>query len=316
MWNYTLLSEPPTLSFGAATVAATLALGRRWSWPRLALWWLCAFLFAGTRLENPFLVFPLFGALLVWHRAHWRALGAAGAALAAMFVVFGILLDKQNTNWNYRMTNLVLTRVFNDAALAEWFFARGLPREENLFKWKGRMLAGSDPAFAPETPEFQRWLEEDSRAVYLEYLTGMEPHRRLVQSMDQITTRIDFSHHYYLVGINLPGKEYQLVPFFDAVRMPFRYWRWLAVVPLVCVVLSRRVLFADLFALAYLFSVYVISFIVYHADTGELERHMSLIYMLYRLAPVVVLAGAWERILGLARRWWPEPAHADPAVAG
>jgi len=314
MWNYTVLSEPPTLSFGAATVAATLVLGRRWSWPRFALWCVCAFIFAGTRLENPFLVFPLFAALLLWHRAHWLPLGMAGLALAAMFVVFGILLDKQNTNWQYRMTNLVLTRFFNDQELAEWFFARGLPREESLFKWKGQLLAASDPRFAPDTPEFQRWLEQDSRAVYLDYLTGVDPHRKVLQSMDVLTSRGN-GHHYYLVGIALAGREDQLVPFFDAVRLPFRYWRWLAVIPVVCVVLSRRVRFADVFALAYLVGVYVTTFIVYHADTGEMERHMSLIYMLYRMAPLVALAGALERILAWGRRRWPEPAHTDPTVA-
>ena len=52
---------------------------------------------------------------------------------------------------------------------------------------------------------------------------------------------------------------------------------------------TRRVRFVDLFALAYLAAVYLMAFVVFHADTGELDRHMSLVAALYRMAPVVVL---------------------------
>ena len=118
LWNYTVLSEPLTLTFGAALCAATLALGRHWSWPHFAAWAACAVLFTGVRVEN-FLIVPLFCApLMVWHRARWLPLAAVGTVCAIMFLVFGILLDKQTSNWQTRMTNVVLTRILTDPRLA------------------------------------------------------------------------------------------------------------------------------------------------------------------------------------------------------
>jgi hypothetical protein len=321
LWSFCVLSEGPTLSFGAALVASTLALGQRWSWPRFALWSVCALLFTGLRLENFFLVPILLGSLLLWHRAHWLSLGLVGVAMTAMFVVFGLLIDKQNHNWHIRMTNLVLTRILPDPQLAEYFHQRGLPHEPNLLAWKNQMLAAYQPSFVEQTPEFQRWLEEGSRAAYMRWLTGLDPHRRLLQWMDHILNRSEWGHDYYTAGVKLPGVAMDLTRVYDAVRLPFGSWVWLAAIPVACALLSWRIAFIDLFTLAYMIGVYVMAFIVYHADSGELERHMVFVSMLYRMAPVIALGCVWERIIAFAQRRWGTvaaraPRQVDAAVAG
>ncbi len=294
LWNFTILSEPLTLSLGAALFAATLALGRQWAWPRFAVWAACAVLFTGVRVEN-FVVMPfLWAALLVWHRLHWRPLAAVGAATAAMFLVFGVVLDKHTTNWQTRMTNVVLTRILPDADLAADFRARGLPREESLLAYRGHLLKYYDADFRTHTPAFQRWLDEESRATYLRWLATAAPHRLLVTWMNVVTGRGQYD--YYTGGVTLPGTAGDLTRFYDAVQVPFRLWIWLAAVPVLCAALSRRPRFVDLFALAYLAAVYALAFVVYHADSGELDRHMVLVSALYRMAPVVVLASLWERV--------------------
>jgi hypothetical protein len=156
LWNKTILSESLALSFGAAFLAASLALGRRWSLPRFLAWVACLLLYTGVRVENFFLVPPMLAVLLVWHHRHWLAIGAAGAATVAMFVAFSIVIDKQNHNWQIRMTNLVLTRILPDETLRTEFMARGLPAEPALLAAKGRMLAAYDPAFVEATPQFQQ----------------------------------------------------------------------------------------------------------------------------------------------------------------
>ena len=301
LWNFTVLSEPLTLSLGAALLAATLALGREWTWPRFAVWTALTVLFTGVRVEN-FVIMPvLCAALLVWHRAHWRSFAAVGAVTAAMFLVFGVILDKQTTNWQTRMTNLVLTRILPDAGLAAEFHARGMPNEESLLAYRGHMLQYYDADFRARTPAFQHWLDEESRATYLRWLTTVAPHRVLVTWMNIITGRGQYD--YYTGGVTLPGTAKDLTRFYDAVRVPFRIWIWLAAVPVLCAALSRQLRFVDLFALAYLAAVYVLAFVVYHGDSGELDRHMVLVSALYRMAPVVVLASVWERIAV----WIPSP---------
>lgn len=306
LWNFTILSEPLTLSLGAALFAATLALGRTWTWPRFAVWSACALLFSGVRVENFVIVPVLCTALVVWHRSRWLPVGAVGAATAAMFLVFGVVLDKQTTNWQTRMTNVVLTRILPDAQLAAEFHARGLPQEESLLTYRGHMLEYYNEDFRTHTPAFQHWLDDESRPTYVRWLATAAPHRLLVTWLNTITQRGQYD--YYTAGVRLPGTANDLARFYDAVWVPFRFWAWLAAVPVLCAVLSRRPRFVDLFALAYLAAVYVLAFVVYHADAGELDRHMVLVSALYRMAPVVVLSSVWER----ASAWRRAPSVPPP----
>jgi hypothetical protein len=308
LWNFTVLSEPLTLSLGAALCAATLVLGRRWTWPRFALWAACALAFNGVRVEN-FVVVPIFtAALLVWHRARWPPLAAIGAVAAAMFVVFGIVLDKQTTNWQTRMTNVVLTRILPDPKLAAEFHARGLPQEASLLPYQNRLLSYYNAEFRAQTPAFQHWLDEDSRGTYVRWLATAAPHRLLTEWMDSIMLRI--TNDYYIGGVVLPASANALIPFYDAVRLNFRFWYWLALVPVLCAALTLSVRFVDVFVLAYLAAVYVLAFAAFHGDTGELERHMVLAAAFYRMAPVIALGCVWERVAGpLGRLWRRASAH-------
>lgn len=304
LWNKTILSESLALSLGAGFMAATFALGQRWSRPRAALWAACLLLYTGVRAENFFLVPPMIAALLVWHRRHWLAIGAAGLAAALLFVAFSVVIDKQNRNWQIRMTNLVLTRILPNRALATEFFAKGLPRETALLAAKGRMLAAYDPTFVAATPRFQRWLDEQSRPTYLAWLRGVEPHRMLFEAMDSVMRHAPFAFNYYVAGMRLPGSAWDLYPISHAMRLPFAQWLWLAAIPLASALISRRVAFADLFALAYLSAVYLMAFAVFHGDSGEMDRHMVLTAALYRFAPIVALAPVWDRL-----RWPWMPAR-------
>jgi hypothetical protein len=301
LWNYTVLSEPLTLTLGAGLCAATLALGRRWSWPRFAAWAACAVLFTGVRVEN-FLIVPLFCApLMIWHRARWLPLAAVGAVCAIMFLAFGILLDKETSNWQTRMTNVVLTRILMDPRLSLEFHSRGLPDDPVMTAHRGRLLMYYDNEFRARSPQFQRWLDEESRRTYLRWLATLEPHRLLIASMDHVTSRI--TNGYYMGGVVYRSATQRLISMYDAVAVPFRYWKWLAVVPLLCAAVTRRIRFVDLFALAYPAAVYLMAFVVFHADTGELDRHMSLVAALYRMAPVVVLGCVGDRLTVFGRAW-------------
>ena len=296
MWNYGLLSEAPTLSFGALLLVATILLGREWTRVRFAFWAVAALLFSNMRIENFVLVPFLLGVLVVWHRAHWKALTAVGIVAALLFAVFGVLIDKQSRNWHIRMTNIVLTRILPDPVLSDSFFARGLPREGTLLAAKGRMLAGYDPLFVAATPRFQHWLEHGSREAYIGWLSGNDPHRRLLDKLDDALTRSESGHQYYSSGVALPGAAMNLNRLWDRARLSFAIWVWLAAVPILCAVVTRRIRFPDLLALDYLAAIYCLAFIVYHGDSGELERHMVLVSSFYRMAPVVALASVWSRL--------------------
>jgi hypothetical protein len=294
LWNFTVLSEPLSLTLGAALCAATLALGRQWTRLRFLTWAAVALLFTGVRVEN-FVIVPLLGAaLLAWHRAHWRALGIIGAAAAALFLVFGVWLDKQSRNWQTRMTNIILTRVLPDADLVEEFYRRGLPREAALQEYRGQMLEDYSVEFRQRTPAFQQWLDSESRAAYVRWLATAAPHRMLIAWMDIIMERCQ--NDYYSAGVRMPRIASDLIPLYDAVQLPFRQWVWLALVPIACAAVTRRLYFVDLFALAFLAAIYVMAFVVYHGDAGEFDRHMVLVAALYRMAPLVVLASIWERV--------------------
>ena len=293
LWNFTVLSEPLSLTFGDALGAATLALGRQWTARRFAAWGALALLFTGVRVEN-FVVVPIFAAaLLAWHRSHWRALGSIAVAAAAVFLLFGVVLDKDSRNWQNRMTNIVLTRILPDAELADEFYRRGLPREPALLAHQGQMLADYSPEFRQQTPAFQRWLDDESRTTYVAWLATVAPHRQLIAWIDIIMARAQ--NDYYTGGVRFPDIARDLIPYYDAILLPFRIWVWLALAPIACAVVTRRLCFIDLFALAYIAAVYALAFVVFHADAGEIDRHIMLAAALYRLTPIVVLGCVWER---------------------
>ena len=104
--------------------------------------------------------------------------------------------------------------------------------------------------------------------------------------------------------MQLPGTAYDLIRVYDKMKLRFRNWCWLAIVPVLCVMVTRQPRFVDLFALAYLLAVYVLTFVTFHADTGDPERHMVLAAALYRMAPIVVLSSVWERVLPAIRSAW------------
>src|SRR5262249_31121053 len=162
---------------------------------------------------------------------------------------FGIVLDKQTTNWQTRMTNVVLTRILVDPQLAAEFHARGLPQEESLLQYKGQLLRYYSEEFRARTPAFQRWLDEDSRSTYVRWLATTAPHRLLVAWMDWVMSRN--TNSYYFSSVVLPRTATELIPFYDWVTLRFRVWYWLALVPVLCAALSRSVRFVDVFVLAY-----------------------------------------------------------------
>jgi hypothetical protein len=311
LWNKTVLSESLALSLGAAFLAASLALGRRWTTGRAVLWVACLLLYTGVRVENFFLVSPILAALSLWHWRHWKVIGAAGAAALALFVAFGVVIDKQNRNWQIRVTNVVLTRILPDPRLRAEFLARGLPQEPALLAAAGRMLAAYDPSFVAATPRFQHWLDEDSRRVYIAWLRTLEPHRILARDLDRVITHWPYVFNYYFAGQRLPRSAWDFYPWSHALRMPFAHWCYLAAIPLGCALLTWELAFADLFALAYLLAVYLMAFAVFHGDTGELDRHLALTAALYRFAPVIALVPIWDRV----RRAWSgsDAAGAAPA---
>jgi len=143
-------------------------------------------------------------------------------------------------------------------------------------------------------------LDDESRPVYMRWLTTLMPHRKLIAWMDSIMHRGQYD--YYTGGLHLPAITMD-ARMYDATQIPFVYWRWMAVVPVACAVLTLSVRFIDLFGLAYLIAVYVLTFGVYHGDSGELDRHMVLVAALYRMAPIVVLASVWEHAHALWQRW-------------
>ena len=243
--------------FGAAFLAATwrsAAAGRCPASSRVA----CLLLYTGVRVENFFLVPPMLAVLLIWHHRHWLAIGAAGAATVAMFVAFSIVIDKQNHNWQIRMTNLVLTRILPDESLRAEFLAQGLPAEPALLAASGRMLAAYDPAFV-KTPQFQRWLDEQSRPAYVAWLGTLEPHRILVDKIDNAMKHWPYAFNYYFAG-SPAGECLDFYPWSHEMRMPFAQWRWLALIPIACALLTLDLAFVDLFALAYFAAVYSMAF--------------------------------------------------------
>jgi hypothetical protein len=167
-----LLSESLSLSLTALLLAAMLFLLRSPSWPWAVSVLVLAFLFAGTRTTNgyllPFLLVPL--AAVILRRGRW----VAAALVAASLLVAGITYASANVReWEVPLGEIVAGRVLQKPSEEAYFVARGMPVRPSLAQdiWAHRSPEAEFEA-TPALAWFRPWFFANARTVYTDYLVS------------------------------------------------------------------------------------------------------------------------------------------------
>jgi hypothetical protein len=170
VWDGALLSESLSLSLTALLLAAMLFLFRSPTWTWAAVLLVLAFLFAGTRTTNgyllPFLLVPL--AAVVLRRGRW----VAAALVAGSLLTAGLTYASANVReWEVPLGEIIAGRVLQKPSEEAYFVSRGMPVRPSLAQdiWANR----SPEARFETTPDlawFRPWFTSRARGVYADYL--------------------------------------------------------------------------------------------------------------------------------------------------
>ncbi|HOW97217.1 MAG TPA: hypothetical protein P5567_02055 [Kiritimatiellia bacterium] len=298
-WNLMLLSESFSYSLVMLAIGLTLRLLRKWSWGGFAAWVAVAALLSFARLSNlfitPFLALPF----LARARTAWRAMGAASLAL----FLAGLWMSATRGADFERMelSNVIMGRILPDPEARAFFHARGMPLDERVMSYSGRLRSRAYRELWARAPEFRAWLTPEGMRTYRAWLLrDGAAFRAAWRALAEGDSGIG----------NCLGYGGDVAPRPVAARLlPFYLWLgklppalWLALMLLLPLLdrwrdgpLSPRSLLLPALATA----AYAQAFICFHGDADEVPRHMLIVGLLYRVTILAGLCGAVRLAAGL-----------------
>ena len=171
-WDAAVLSESLSLSLGALLVALLIRVQQNPSSRGAFAVAILAFLWAGTRDTNSYLVALLLPALaLICCFRHRYRVGIVFVAAAIVVVAFSLWSTSSPRRWEIISTDVVVERVLGDPTANAYFSAHGMPEPPDL---RRRLFSDRTSAarFAGDRPlaPFRAWLRARSRQTYIAYL--------------------------------------------------------------------------------------------------------------------------------------------------
>ena len=209
VWDGALLSESLTLSLGAILVGTLLLLAKRpTAWTAAAVL-VVAFLLAGTRSTNgyvvPFLVIPL---VVLFARNRPRL--AVAVSVGALAVAGYCYVSSNVRQWQVPLGEIIALRVLDNPSELRYFTDRGMPVSGSLAQ---DILANRTPLAgfekAPSLAFFMPWFNAKATSVYRDYLLShpsaslLDPIRDLPSMVSPSSSTHDLQAlpvHFYAAG--------------------------------------------------------------------------------------------------------------------
>jgi hypothetical protein len=277
IWDANVLSESLALSLTALLLAAALLVAERPAPVRIAAAVLVAFLWAGIRETDvyvlPFLLLPL--AVVVRRR---RAAAASLALATAAILALGVWSLEHGRRWYMPLLDVTGQRVLTSEQPFAYFVSHGMPATPEVRAKAGKYWRAFE--YDPRLRRFRGWILRDGQATYRGYLLthpGYDLARPWGERSRLFAPRLDVYRPPATRTVSREVGDLGLVLAalvalgLAAVSRPRREW----VVPL-----------------AVLVSTLPHALLVWHSEPLELERHAVPLAVLTRLAIVVLAAFA------------------------
>lgn len=187
----------------------------------------------------------------------------------------------ETKRWKFPLVNLIIQRIIPDEDALLFFEDHGLPMVAELSPLSGAVQVYAD---VDTYADFDQWVDEHGRDVYLQYLLSrpkesvLEPLQQAdvilltqtdlrvnsrtetVPLLQQVVTDVIMVHGSHLYVLSLGVILFAMV----VVRRYGVDWRWLLPIGM-------------------LWLVYPLGFISWHGDSGDVERHSLLAALYFRL---------------------------------
>ena len=172
-WDVVLLTESISISLMALFLTAWLWLLMGWSWGKMILLSLVAFLWAFTRDTNGWILLMIAGLILLgvlFWGARKRYL-----AVALVFVLIFLLNNlsaETGQRWVFPFQNVLAQRILPDQDALEFFAHCGMPITPELLELSGGFANSNDRAFYtdPALESYRIWMHASGKSCYMRWL--------------------------------------------------------------------------------------------------------------------------------------------------
>ena len=303
-WDVTILGESVAVSLTVASIAAWWAFVTRPTWAKTALVSVLVVPWAFLRHTNVVITLLIAVILVVTLLVpHGRRFRAVILAVCVVTLVWGIpTFGKNSYNEDEVLLTVLSERILTSPERTDWFVRHGMPDGDDV-----RSLAGAfdrpEGGSAPfrENKTLFRWVHEDGRSTYFEFLRThpgylfVQPFRDVV---DPDVAALDVTHEPYghpravlLDPIEGAVFGHGALVFlgFGVLALAFaafglRGWTSREVVPAAAVLLSVA-----------------LYWVTYHGVASELGRHYMLAAVTLRVSLILVGFLAVDRLLSRTR---------------
>lgn len=294
-WALLLLSESLGTSLFICWVASWLFYLQRPSYKSAALHIVALILFSFTRDNWPYMLLPFYGLFTIfslWREPKFLRISLAGLGL--MLSIFFLQQAAADFGHRYRLPIMhnLLVRVMPNEVWWKWFADKGMPQQEELKKNFGKLESDdkkmynlyNDNTYQP----FFNWVDSKGKSAYMQFLLT-HPHYTFLlhEKPNQLYKMVAYNLTYYGPSRGYTKALDFIFPMFHWVLifilfpfLIFAYWR------------SRLWIFA--FALIQLLVFLLHTFILYNADTFEVERHMFINQTIWHLLCFLTIICAIE----------------------
>jgi hypothetical protein len=172
-WDVVMLTESLSVSLMALFLTAWLWLLKRWSWGKVVLLGVVAFLWTFTRDTNGWILLMIVGLIVcgvLIFDTRKRYL-----SIAIIFVVLFVLSNISATRgnrWVFPFQNVLAQRILTDQEALAFFTDCGMPVTPELLRLAGGFSGSEDRAFYtdPALASYRAWLRPNGKTCYMRWL--------------------------------------------------------------------------------------------------------------------------------------------------
>ena len=300
-WDLVMLTESLSISLTALFLAIWLWLLKSWSWEKMVLLSLVAFLWAFTRDTNGWILLMVSGLIVLgvlFFGTQKRYLAVA-LVFVLLFALSNFSADKGH-RWVFPFQNVLAQRILPDQEALSFFADCGMPVTPELLNLAGGYANSNERAFYndPALKPYRTWLHASGKSCYMRWLLS-----RPAASLREPWLDLEWLLAFEDVTSFYPQRYNPLLPWYmerllypqDAVL-----WLWALTTIAALVAVWKRawkvnpawLLFIGLCVL-----IYPHLFIVWHGDVPGTHRHALTVSLQFVLSLWLLGLLLAERIL-------------------
>jgi len=276
-WDVVMLTESLSVSLMALFLAAWLWLLRGWSWEKVVLLSLVAFIWAFTRDTNGWILLMIAGLILLGvllFGAQKRFLSVA-LVFTVIFVISNLSADV-GQRWVFPFQNVLAQRILPDEGAVEFFADCGMPVTPELLDLAGGFANSNERAFytSPALEPYRNWMYEHGKSCYMRWLVS-RPLASLREPWADLAWLLAFEE----VDFFFPQRYEPLLPWYaERILYPqdAHLWLWGGITLAALIAIWKKAWTSNKTWLVYIslcLLIYPHLFIVWHGDVPGTHRH-------------------------------------------